>query len=199
VSTPARSAAIGQRRRSPLDGGDRLFVRGLHEHSLPRERSTAVAQLALSLGMWLGLAGTELTKLRVAAVLHDMSKLAIPVGRRMLAGLPNLAEIGSIVRAIHEHWDGTGYPDGTAGIEIPRAARIIAICDAYEVMTTTRPHRDALRPAQALEELRRRAGSQFDPKIARVFCDTLVALSSEDSIYLRFGTPMRARGEVGRP
>jgi HD-GYP domain-containing protein (c-di-GMP phosphodiesterase class II) len=76
-----------------------------------------------------------------------------------------LGEIGHIVRSCHESFDGSGYPDGLRGEEIPLVARIVACCDAYDAMTTERPYRPALPTATAFAELRREAGGQFDPRV----------------------------------
>ena len=84
-----------------------------------------------------------------------------------------LGEVGSIVRSCHEHWDGSGYPDGLAGEEIPLVARIVCCCDAFSAMTTDRPYRRALSVDAALDELRACAGSQFDPTIVRVLVDVI--------------------------
>ena len=81
-----------------------------------------------------------------------------------------MGEIGKIVRATHERWDGGGYVDGLAATEIPLGARIIAVCDAYTAMTSDRPYRPAMTPEAAVEELRRCAGSQFDPGVVEAFC-----------------------------
>jgi HD-GYP domain-containing protein (c-di-GMP phosphodiesterase class II) len=77
------------------------------------------------------------------------------------------------VRAAHERWDGTGYPDGLVGEEIPLGARILLACDAYEAMTTERPYRPALSRADAAVELRRAAGSQLDPRVVEALVETL--------------------------
>jgi HD-GYP domain-containing protein (c-di-GMP phosphodiesterase class II) len=151
-----------------------------------------VAQFAMVVGARLGLTGQALEQLRLTAELHDIGKIAIPdavlgkpgvlteeewrfvrrhsvVGQRILTGSPVLREVAGIVRATHERWDGSGYPDGLAATAIPLAARIIAVCDAYVAMTTERPYRTALDPQRALGELRRCAGTQFDPEVVVAF------------------------------
>ena len=123
------------------------------------EHSRGVARLALDMADRLALSDDERSVLRIAAELHDVGKLAIPdsillkaepltederefirrhtiIGQRIVAATPALQNVGRIVRASHEHWDGQGYPDGLAGQEIPLEARIIAVCDAFEAMTS---------------------------------------------------------------
>jgi two-component system cell cycle response regulator len=152
-----------------------------------------VVELSVAVGSRLELKAGELKELRLAAELHDVGKLAIPdavlqkpgalsdedwsfirqhtaIGQHIVAGAPALQGIGAIVRATHERWDGDGYGDGLSANDIPLAARIIAVCDAYAAMTSDRPYRKALAPAEALAELRRCSGTQFDPDIVRVFC-----------------------------
>jgi two-component system cell cycle response regulator len=156
-----------------------------------------VADLSLSLGRRLGFSTEDLTNLVAAAELHDIGKAAIPdaildkpapldgeewafierhtiIGERILASAPSLRPIAAIIRATHERYDGHGYPDGLSGEQIPLAARIIAICDAYEAMTSNRSYRDAMTEQQAIAELRRCAGSQFDPEITRLFLEERV-------------------------
>ena len=151
-----------------------------------------VARLAQRVGRELGMSAYELKTLIAAAELHDVGKAAIPeaildkpaaldaqersfierhtmIGERIIASAPTGRPVAAIVRATHEHYDGNGYPDGLAGEQIPLAARIIAICDAYEAMTSTRSYRAALPYDEALAELRRCAGSQFDPRLTEVF------------------------------
>ncbi len=150
-----------------------------------------VTALAVETGRVLGLRRDELAELARAAQLHDLGKLAVPdeilqkpgplderewafirqhtiVGERILRASPALRSVAKVVRSSHEHWDGSGYPDGLAGEEIPLAARIVCACDAYDAMLATRPYREALAPEEALNELMRLAGQQFDPGVVRV-------------------------------
>jgi diguanylate cyclase (GGDEF)-like protein len=159
-----------------------------------------VASLAVRVGQQLGLAPDELEELRLAAELHDVGKLAIPdavlqksgpldptewgfvhshtlIGQRILGAAPALRPVGAIVRSTHENWDGTGYPDGLAGEAIPLAARIIGVCDAYSAITSDRPYRAARTPAEAVGELRRCAGGQFDAQVVGLLC---MVLADED-------------------
>jgi HD-GYP domain-containing protein (c-di-GMP phosphodiesterase class II) len=156
----------------------------------------SVTDLSLGVGRRLGFNPEELEQLRLAAELHDVGKLAIPdtvlrkkgdldeaewefvrqhtiIGQRILDAAPALYEVGKLVRSSHERWDGTGYVDGLAGEEIPLAARIISVCDAFAAMTSDRPYRGAVSADEAVEELHRCAGSQFDPSIVEIFCAEL--------------------------
>ena len=85
------------------------------------------------------------------------------MGAQILGSTETLAHLAPAVLAEHERWDGDGYPNGLAGEQIPLAARIVFVCDAYDAMTSDRPYRDAMTPAAATAELRRGAGTQFDP------------------------------------
>jgi two-component system, cell cycle response regulator len=157
-----------------------------------------VSSLAVRVGEQLGLARDELEVLRLAAELHDVGKLAIPdivlqkaaaldatewsfihshtlIGQRILSAAPALRPVGAVVRSTHENWDGTGYPDGLAGEAIPLAARIISACDAYSAMTSDRPYRPARTPEDAICELRRCAGHQFEPTVVDLLCEALAA------------------------
>lgn len=162
------------------------------------EHSRSVAQLSLAIGRRLDLSEEELTELRIAAELHDVGKLAIPdaillkpgpltsdewefvrrhtiVGQRIAAAAPALQNVGRIVRASHERWDGEGYVDGLAGEEIPLAARIIAVCDAFKAMASERPYGQPMGVEEAFAELRRCAGTQFDPAVVSAFSAAVAA------------------------
>jgi len=155
-----------------------------------------VARLARELGARMGLRGDRLDELTRAAKLHDIGKLAVPddilekdgplseaewsfvrqhtlVGDRILSAAPALASVAALVRGSHECFDGSGYPDGLAGTEIPLGSRIVAVCDAFHAMTAGRPYRKPQTRAQALEELRNCAGGQFDPEAVEAFCALL--------------------------
>jgi HD-GYP domain-containing protein (c-di-GMP phosphodiesterase class II) len=155
---------------------------------------TDVADLAHRIGQALDLGHEELARLRHAALLHDVGKVAIPdqilektgpldaheratierhtlIGERILNASPALTPLAPIVRATHEAWDGSGYPDRIAGETIPLAARIIAVCDAFDAITHDRPYRPKSSVAHAHAELAREAGHQFDPTIVEILLD----------------------------
>jgi HD-GYP domain-containing protein (c-di-GMP phosphodiesterase class II) len=92
------------------------------------------------------------------------------IGAAIIEAAPALRPVANLVRASHERWDGRGYPDGLTGEEIPLGARIVAVCDAYSAMMQTRPYGPVLDEAEALAELRRCSGSQFDPRVVKAFC-----------------------------
>ena len=91
------------------------------------------------------------------------------IGARIIAAAPELLPVAGIVRSSHERWDGGGYPDRLAGDAIPLGARIVAVCDSYDAMTTDRAYRGAMPVADALAELERCAGTQFDPRVVAAF------------------------------
>jgi putative nucleotidyltransferase with HDIG domain len=160
------------------------------------EHSQSVVRLALDVGRQLGLDPRRLRNLEFAGLLHDVGKIAIPKeiinkpdqldqhewqiirthtveGQRMLDRVGGfMREVGLIVRSHHERWDGSGYPDGLIGEQIPLEARIVACCDTWNAMRTNRPYRQALTHAAAETELRTCARSQFDPQIV----DALLAI-----------------------
>jgi diguanylate cyclase (GGDEF)-like protein/putative nucleotidyltransferase with HDIG domain len=158
-----------------------------------------VAALCRQLALALGLDASQAKMIERAARLHDVGKVAIPdallqkpgrlteeewtvmrthpsVGADIIKLIPDLQVIEPLIRAHHEWWDGTGYPDALAGEKIPLGARIIAVADAFTVMTTGRPYREAREVEWALREIRRATGTQFDPAVVDAF-ERLVATS----------------------
>jgi HD-GYP domain-containing protein (c-di-GMP phosphodiesterase class II) len=146
--------------------------------------------------------------------MHDVGKLAIPLallrkpgpltaqerrtieshsthGERIVATVTGQATVAAIVRSVHERWDGAGYPDGLAGTEIPHAGRVIFACDTYDAITSERPYRVAGAPAEAVQELRRGAGAQFDPGVVDAVIRCLGALGEAPAVER--GYPRAAR------
>ena len=179
-------ASAGRQTRDVLMSTLREREPELHEHL------SGVGRLAVATGRELGLAAEDLDEVGRAAELHDIGKIAIPetilrksapldeeewgfmhrhtvIGERILASAPALRPVASLVRASHERFDGTGYPDGLRGEEIPLGSRIVAVCDAFDAMTSDRPYRPAMTVSAALSELRSCAGRQFDPTVVDAF------------------------------
>ncbi|HTE03179.1 MAG TPA: HD-GYP domain-containing protein, partial [bacterium] len=157
------------------------------------DHSSRVAAFVLAVARCLDLPPSALAELEVAARLHDIGKIGVSddilmkpgpltsgqwelmrqhavVGSSILHSAPLSQAIKDAVRHVHEWWDGRGYPDSLAGERIPLFARILAVADAFEAMTSDRPYRRALSSQQALAELRRMRGVQFDPQIVDAFC-----------------------------
>jgi diguanylate cyclase (GGDEF)-like protein/putative nucleotidyltransferase with HDIG domain len=152
----------------------------------PVEHSTIVARYAAGIAERLGWSGADLAHLRIAAMLHDIGKVVLPdrilqkpdtldacefeevkrhpeEGAELINRVEGMGNIAEWVRHSHEHYDGSGYPDGLSADEIPLASRILLVADAYDAMTSDRPYRSAQSQTDALIELRRHAGRQFDP------------------------------------
>jgi two-component system, cell cycle response regulator len=158
------------------------------------EHLHSVASLALLLARHAGLEGEDLDVIARAAELHDVGKIAIPerllrkrgalteverglmrkhtlIGERILSAAPAMVPVAKLVRSSHERWDGSGYPDALEDEEIPIGSRVIAICDAFDAMVSEKPYRAAMSSEEALAELRRCAGTQFDPWLVALFCE----------------------------
>jgi HD-GYP domain-containing protein (c-di-GMP phosphodiesterase class II) len=153
--------------------------------------SQDVVSLVLAVGDELKLGPDERRSAEFTAILHDVGKIKIPKeiinkpgpltdeeraiinthtieGQRMLEKVGGLlGEVGYLVRSCHERWDGAGYPDGLTGEQTPLVSRIVCACDAFSAMTTNRPYRQAMSYPEAIEELRRCAGTQFDPQVVK--------------------------------
>jgi diguanylate cyclase (GGDEF)-like protein/putative nucleotidyltransferase with HDIG domain len=155
-----------------------------------------VADMAVDVARRLGLRNEELQTVRYGALLHDIGKIGVRgevlnkpgrltehefeeikqhtvIGAKMLERIPFFAPVQPIVRSAHERWDGNGYPDGLAGEAIPLGARIVCVCDAFHAMTSDRPYGKARSVEEAAAELRRCAGTQFDPRVVDALLETL--------------------------
>lgn len=156
------------------------------------EHSRQVARFAVLLSGKIGLDGKNLRTARIAGELHDIGKIGVPekillkeellTGREygvmkthaeksaeILSTVPNLDDVVRAVRSHHERYDGSGYPDGLKGAEIPLLGRVLAVCDAFSAMITERPYRPALPVEQAKRELIEKSGMQFDPELVSAF------------------------------
>jgi diguanylate cyclase (GGDEF)-like protein len=181
-------------RRSADEQSRDVLLKALEEHHPDLgDHVHDVGQLAEVVARELGLGGQTLQHVRQAAELHDIGKVAVPtsildkpgkldsdewafiarhtiIGERILGAALALRPVARLVRASHEHFDGNGYPDGLRGHEIPLGARIVTVCDAYDAMTSERPYQRPLSHEDALAELRRCSGGQFDPAVVDAFC-----------------------------
>ena len=152
------------------------------------EHSEEVVSYAVQVASALGMTSEEIAEVSQVALLHDIGKIGIPdsilrkkepldevewavmknhtiIGSELASSIPSVAHIAPSIRAEHERWDGTGYPDGLPGRKIPIASRIVLACDAYHAMISDRPYRGAMSKNAAVEELLANSGSQFDPVV----------------------------------
>ena len=167
-----------------------------------------VVELSVSVSRQMGLGQTRQRDVEFSALLHDVGKIRVPIevinkpgkltehewelirrhtidGGAMLKQVGGaLAGVGRFVRSSHERFDGLGYPDGLAGDEIPVESRIVAVCDAYNAMTTDRPYRQGRSASEAVAELRRCAGTQFDSVVVQSLEDVLAGRTPVDDELL---------------
>jgi PAS domain S-box-containing protein/diguanylate cyclase (GGDEF)-like protein len=191
------------RRTAPQQARDALMQVLTEQDPLLSEHAARVARLAESTARRLGLDEEEVWHVRLAAELHDVGKAAVPemlldkpgvldqaewsfikrhtlIGERIVGAAPALACVGQMIRSSHERPDGTGYPDGLSGESIPLGARIVGVADAFDAMTSDRPYARARSAEYAIGELRRCAGSQFDPRVVEAFVASATAKLAEE-------------------
>jgi two-component system, cell cycle response regulator len=194
---------VHKNRHRPTAGRQSMDVllRLLDEHQHGRHLA-GVADLVEAVGRRLRVPAEQLETLRQAAEVHDIGKIAIPeqilekagpltgeewafirrhpvIGERILAAAPALGQVARLVRSTHERWDGAGYPDKLKGQEIPLGARIIAVCETFDAMISERPHTAVLTVEEALRELLRCSGTQFDPEVVEAFNAVYTELRGE--------------------
>jgi diguanylate cyclase (GGDEF)-like protein len=163
-----------------------------------------LAEIVEAVALKLNVGFEELEQIKMAAELHDVGKSALPttilqktfpldsderkfverhsmIGERILHAAPALHKVARIIRWTHERYDGSGYPDHLSGTDIPLGARIIAVCDAFDAMISRRAYRKAMNFDEATTELRKNAGSQFDPLVVDAFC---VVMRARERFFL---------------
>jgi len=177
--------------------------RTVQERSLEmRDHALRLKNVALDVGRAIALPEDALDELSLLAMFHDIGKIGVPdqilakpgslspeeweemqrhleIGYRIVDSTPELAHIGEALLAHHEWWDGTGYPRKLKGEQIPLISRVLAIVDAYDVMTHDRPYRKAVSMREAVEEIQECASTQFDPYLADVFVQIMVSSHTE--------------------
>ncbi|MCX8130696.1 MAG: diguanylate cyclase [Clostridia bacterium] len=174
-----------------------LLEKALFERNYEtEEHAQRMRKMSVEMGKAIGLSGSKLDELNLLAALHDIGKIAIPdhillkngslteeefetmkkhpeIGYRIAVLSPELAPIAEAILTHHERWDGKGYPQGIKGKDIQEISRIISIVDAFDVMTNKRPYKDAVSKEEALSEIKKCSGTQFDPELVKVFIDLI--------------------------
>jgi HD-GYP domain-containing protein (c-di-GMP phosphodiesterase class II) len=192
----ARAAEVGELARRAAEGALAAVVWPLpHYRGKP---SALIATIAVQMAKELALPEQEIERIRLAALLHDVGKVAVPaqilekpgplsaddwqsivqhprIGQLIIDQVATVKDAGAIILHHHERFSGHGYPHGLRGADIPVGARIVAIADAYDAMVHDRPYRAAMDHASAVEEIRRHAQLQFDPHLVELFCHLFAA------------------------
>jgi HD-GYP domain-containing protein (c-di-GMP phosphodiesterase class II) len=180
-------------------------------HAETQAHTQRIRDTALALADAMKLPPDIRRRVQLGAILHDVGKIGIPdaillkpgpldeaeltmmrahpdIGTKLLSGIDFLQPALSVVRHHHERWDGTGYPEGLKGEEIPVEARIVAICDAFDALTSDRPYRPAISVDAACDEISRSAGTHFDPELTTLLLSIVKSMGTEDleNRFVRF-------------
>jgi response regulator RpfG family c-di-GMP phosphodiesterase len=185
------------RRLEARAAGVSALLAALEAHDGDTENhAQVVVDYSVAVAQRMGFSQAEVTEVEQAAALHDIGKIGIAeailrepgplsnaawetvrahaeIGENIVSSTEGLSHLAPVIRAVHERWDGTGYPDGLSGEEIPLASRIISVCDAFHAMTSDRPYRKGLDVNVALEALEKNAGAQFCPRTVEAFLDSV--------------------------
>jgi diguanylate cyclase (GGDEF)-like protein len=197
LSSAIRAADLYDQLTQSMIGTAEALAAALEaKDSYTADHARSIAELAVAVGRELELPDSAIEDLRYGGIFHDVGKIAVPdalinkpgpltddefevvkqhpvVGAEILAPVPFLYGVRTIVRHAHEHWDGSGYPEGLKGPQIPLGARIVLAVDAYHAMTSDRPYRKRMSFEEACEELRRCSGTQFDPEVVDALLEVL--------------------------
>jgi diguanylate cyclase (GGDEF)-like protein len=169
-----------------------------HKNKGEKEHAERVSDLCMRMGIALGFNKNQINELKTVGLLHDIGKIALDesilnktgkltltewklmrghseIGFRILSSVNNLAGVSRYVLAHHERWDGTGYPEGLKGEDIPIFARIISLADAYDAMTCVRTYHDIRCKEETIEEIKKCSGTQFDPELVEIFINQVIA------------------------
>ena len=217
----AHAVAIGQQAREAATAALTSVLNPLPSYR--GQPSALIASIVVALARQLQLPDAEVDRIRIAALLHDVGKIAVPqeildkpaaltsaewrtvvqhprIGQVILEQAASLKEAVPIILHHHERYGGHGYPYGLRANEIPLGARIVAIADAYDAMTNDRPYKRAISHENAIEELRRHAGTQFDPELVGLFCDLYATTAPEpDPTVLAMTAAQGAHGHGPAP
>lgn len=174
--------------------------------------SLRVRSYALELAGRLGLPPAQRKQIQLAAKLHDIGKVGLPesilnkagrltedeyffvrkhpiIGERILSPIIRNRQVLAAIRGHHERWDGRGYPDGLRREQIPLLARLIAVADSFDAMTSSRAYREAMTPREALSIIRAGTGTQFDPDLIAPFVDMIQEMGAEPHVFSAMTTP----------
>ncbi|MFC2173390.1 HD domain-containing phosphohydrolase [Acidobacteriota bacterium] len=205
VAVAIENANLYQELKTAFHGTTQTLVETLEKRDLYTGGHTKrVMEYSLAIGTQMGFGGAELESLKLAAILHDIGKIGIRdrillkegkltseelekmtkhagYGAEILKPIKHLEKVIPGVKSHHERYDGTGYPEGLKGKKIPLVARIIAVADTFDAMTTDRPYRKSFSAKEAFNELKRHGGTQFDPKVVAAFFEVWKREISDDT------------------